>query len=75
LEKKVTKEKFKVRITITGLMPAILATQGAEIKRIVVQSQPGQKGVNPTLKKLHHKNRSGGVTQGVGTEFKFQYRK
>jgi hypothetical protein len=35
-------------------MPVILATQEAEIRRIVAQSQPGQR-VPETLEKTHHK--------------------
>jgi hypothetical protein len=52
----------------------ILATQEAEIRRIAVQSQPGQI-VCETLsqKKQNHKKRAGGVAQGVGPEFKPQY--
>jgi hypothetical protein len=57
-------------------MPVILATQEAEIRRIKVRSQPGQM-VQKTLQNpiTHHKNRAGGVAQGVGLEFKPQYRK
>jgi hypothetical protein len=36
-------------------MPAILATQEAEIRRIAVQSQPGQILHETYLKKTHHK--------------------
>jgi hypothetical protein len=55
-------------------MPAILATQEAEIRRIEVRSQPGQS----VLKTLSQKNpsqkkRAGGVAQGVDPEFKPQY--
>jgi hypothetical protein len=39
------------------LTPVILATQEAKIRRI-------------SLKKTHHKERAGGVAQGVGPEFK-----
>jgi hypothetical protein len=53
------------------LKPIILATQQAEIRKIEVQSQPGQivhktlsRKINPSSK------RAGGVTQGVGPEFK-----
>jgi hypothetical protein len=46
------------------LMPIILSTQKAEIKRITVQSQP-QQIVHETSQKI-----AAGVTQGVGTEFK-----
>jgi hypothetical protein len=56
-------------------MPVILATQEAEIRRISVQSQPGQR-VRKTLsqKKNHHK-KAGRMAQGVGLEFKPQYLK
>jgi hypothetical protein len=50
----------------------ILAFQEAEIRRIVVQSQPGQI-VCETLSQKHHqkkKKRAGGVTQGIGPRFK-----
>jgi hypothetical protein len=47
-------------------MPVILATQEAEISRIVVQSQPRQIG-DPILKNLTDE-----VAQGVGPEFKLQ---
>jgi hypothetical protein len=56
-------------------MPAILATQEAEIRRIVVQSQP-REIVHKTLsQKTLHKNRACGVAQGEGPEFKTQYHK
>jgi hypothetical protein len=52
---------------------ACLATQEAEIRRIMVQSQPRQT-VHETLsqkkKKKNHKKRVAGVTQGIGPEFK-----
>jgi hypothetical protein len=54
------------------LKPVILATQEAEIRRIMVQSQPEQI-VHKTLpcdEKTHHKKRAGGVARGVGPEFK-----
>jgi hypothetical protein len=52
----------------------ILVTQEAEIRRIMVQSQPRQI-VQETLswKKPIIQKRAGGVAQGVGPEFKFQY--
>jgi hypothetical protein len=58
------------------LIPVILATQEAEIRRIAVQTQPGQI-VCETLSgiTLHRKNRAGGVAQGTGPEFKPQYHK
>jgi hypothetical protein len=54
----------------------ILGTQEAEIRRIEVRSQPGQI-VLETLsqKKNPSQKRTGGVTQGIGPEFKVQYRK
>jgi hypothetical protein len=49
------------------------ATQEAEIRRIVVQSQPGQLVHKNLNRKTLHKNRAGGVAQGEGPEFKPQY--
>jgi hypothetical protein len=58
------------------LMPVILATQEAEIRRITVQSQPQQIGhKNLSRKTLSQKNWAGGVTLGEGPEFKPQYHK
>jgi hypothetical protein len=52
------------------LTPVILATQEAEIRRILVQSQP-RKIVQETLsRKTLHKNRAGGVVQGDSLKFK-----
>jgi hypothetical protein len=57
------------------LRPVILATQEADIRRILAQSQSGQtvheilSGKNPPQKK------AGGVAQGVGPEFKPQLKK
>jgi hypothetical protein len=56
-----------------GLMPVILATQEAEIRRIAVQSLPGQIVQKTPSRKALHKNRAGGVAQGEGPEFKSQY--
>jgi hypothetical protein len=54
-------------------MPAVLAAQEAEIRRIMIQSQPG-KIVHETLfQKTLHKNRVGGVAQGEYPEFMLQY--
>jgi hypothetical protein len=57
-------------------MPVILDTQDTDSWRIKVQSQLGQI-VFKTLsqKKKHHKKGAGGVAQGIGPEFKPQYRK
>jgi hypothetical protein len=56
-------------------MPVILATQEAEITRIVVWSQPGQIVREILSQKNLSQKRAGGVAQGVGPEFKSQYRK
>jgi hypothetical protein len=53
-------------------MPVILATQEAEIRRLVVWNQPGQIVPNSIYQKTLHKNMAGGVAQGEGPEFKPQ---
>jgi hypothetical protein len=55
------------------LIPIILATQEAQIRRIMVQSQPGQIACETLSRKTHHKNRAGGVAQGESSEFKLKY--
>jgi hypothetical protein len=57
------------------LPPIILATQQAEIRRIMVQSQPGQIAHETLPRKNPSQKRSGGVAQCVGHEFKPQYQK
>jgi hypothetical protein len=58
------------------LTPIILATQKAEIRRIMVQSQPRQiVSARPSLKKPFTKIGAGEVAQGDSPEFKPQYRK
>jgi hypothetical protein len=58
------------------LTPVILATQEAEIRRIVVQlGQIVHKTLSPQNTHTHththtHTQRAGGVAQGVGLEFK-----
>jgi hypothetical protein len=51
------------------------SSQEAEIRRITVQSQPGQIVRKTLSRKTPHKHRAGGVAQGEGLEFKPQYRK
>jgi hypothetical protein len=57
------------------LTPVILATQEAEIRRILVQSQPGQIVLETLSWKNPSQKKAGGVAQGVDPEFKPQYRK
>jgi hypothetical protein len=52
--------------------PVIPASQEAENRRIVVESQPGEIVHNILSQKILHK-RAGGVAQGEGPEFKPQY--
>jgi hypothetical protein len=47
-----------------------LATQEAEIRRIMVQSQPGQIVHKTLSSKSSTQKKAGGVTQGIGPEFK-----
>jgi hypothetical protein len=51
----------------------ILATQEAEVRRITVQSQPGQIVSKMLSRKNPSQKRAGGIAQGVGPEFKPQY--
>jgi hypothetical protein len=51
----------------------ILATQEAEIRRIVAQSQHREIVQETLSQKLLTQKRAGGVAQGVGPEFKPQY--
>jgi hypothetical protein len=52
------------------LLPVILATQEAEIRRIEAQSYPGHIDPGgPILKKPFTKNRAGGIAQGEDPEF------
>jgi hypothetical protein len=57
------------------LTPVILATQEIESKRIKVQSQPPQIVQETPSQRNPSQKRVGGVTQGVGPEFKLQYHK
>jgi hypothetical protein len=55
------------------LTPVILATQEEQIRRITVQSQPGQIVCETLSQKNPSQKRAGGVAQGEGPEFKPQY--
>jgi hypothetical protein len=56
-------------------VPVILPTQEAEIRRIMVGSQPGQIVHETLSQKTPSQKRAGGVAQGEGLEFKPQYSK
>jgi ABC-type antimicrobial peptide transport system ATPase subunit len=55
--------------------PVILATQEAAIRRITVQSQPGQIVQETLSPKNPSQKRTSQVVQGVDPEFKPQYHK
>jgi hypothetical protein len=57
------------------LTPIMVATQEAEIRRIMVGSQPGQIVWETLSQKIRNTKKAGGVAQGVGLEFKLQYHK
>jgi hypothetical protein len=57
------------------LTPVILATQEAEISRMVVQSQPGQIVLKTLSQKNQSQKRACGMAQGVGPEFKVRHGK
>jgi hypothetical protein len=54
------------------LIPVILGSQEAETRRIVIQSQPWQIVLETLSQKNPSQKRSGGVAQGVVSEFKPQ---
>jgi hypothetical protein len=56
-------------------MPVIPATLEAEIRRIMVQSQPRQIVHKTLSQKYPTQNRAGGVAQSIGPQFKPQYQK
>jgi hypothetical protein len=51
------------------------STQEAKIRKIVVQSQPGEIVLETLSLKNPSQKRAGGVAQGIGPEFKHQCRK
>jgi hypothetical protein len=73
VKSEILSQKCPTRVRHRWLMPVILATQEAAIRRIVVQSQPRK----ILCETLSHKNtsqkRTGGVAQGVVPELKPQY--
>jgi hypothetical protein len=71
LKKKVHIKK-KYIVGCWWLTPVILATQEADISRILVQSQPRQIVLETLSQK---KNRASRVAQGDGPEFKPHYHK
>jgi hypothetical protein len=56
-------------------MPVIIATQEAEIRRIVIQSQLRHIVPRDPISKIPSQKRAGGVAQGEGPELKPQYHK
>jgi hypothetical protein len=56
-------------------MPVILATQEAESRRTVVQSQPKQIVCKTLSQKALHKNRTSEVVQGEGPELVLKKKK
>jgi hypothetical protein len=53
-------------------MPIIVATQVAEIRRIMVRSKPGQIGLETLSRKKLFTKRATRVAQGIGPEYKAQ---
>jgi hypothetical protein len=62
--------KFKKQLGAQWLMPVILATQEAEIRRTATRSQLRQTVRETLMRKNPSQERAGGVAQGVGPEFK-----
>jgi hypothetical protein len=56
------------------LMPATLASQEAEIRKIAVRSQP-KHNTKTLFQETHYKRRDGRVAQGVEPKFKDQFHK
>jgi hypothetical protein len=56
-------------------MPVILATQEAEIKRIAIQSQPGQIVCETLSRRNPSQKRAGGMAQGAVQTLALQKKK
>jgi hypothetical protein len=56
-------------------MPVIPATQEAEIRTVMVRTQPWQIVCETLSRKNPSQKKAGGVAQGEGPEFKSQYQK
>jgi hypothetical protein len=69
------RKKEKKENRCPWLTPVILTTQEAGIRRNAVQSPPEQIVRETLSRKNPSQKKAGGVAQGVGTEFKFQYHK
>jgi hypothetical protein len=67
-----TKTYYKNMAGHQWLTPVILATQEADIRKIMVWSQPGKIAYKTISQKNLHKNKVGGVAQGEGPDFKPQ---
>jgi hypothetical protein len=67
--------RVEIQARCWWLPPVNPATQEAQMKRIEIQSQPGQIVLETLSQKNLSQKRAGGVAQGEGPEFKPQYSK
>jgi hypothetical protein len=68
-----TRTELELGARCWWLTSVILATQEAEIRKLVVQGQPRQIVLETLSQKTHHKKKAGGMAEGVDPEFKPQY--